>query len=260
MTEITVIMKFVDGIGWLYLNRPKVLNALNTDMLVELTKALGDLEANHDVRAVIITGMGRAFCAGADIRWLSGLTVKELGIFQRTFHTLLEKLEKTSLPVVAAVNGPALGGGFELLLATDFVIAADTASFGLPEVKIGLIPGAGGTQRLVRAVGRLRAKQVVCLGEPITAAQAAEWGLARVVPADQVLVEAGQLVARLAALAPNAVAVTKRTVNVGVEMPLREALEWEIELLQNLYASETTIAQLQYFLQRLGGKQDRANR
>jgi len=202
-----------DGIGLLTLNRPEALNALNSALIADL-HALLDAESDADLRALVITGSGdRAFAAGADITEMAGMTAAEAGEFSATGQRALLRLETLSYPTIAAVKGFALGGGCELAMACDLILATPTAVLGQPEVKLGVIPGFGGTQRMARRVGRQRALELMLTGRNVKAPEAAAMGLVLRVVEDEDVVEAAlALGARIAKNGPAAVALVKRCV------------------------------------------------
>lgn len=203
------------------LNRPKTLNALSNATFAELGRALDELGAADDVRAIIITGSGtRAFAAGADISELEKLeTAQEGSEHSGSAHRLLSKMSDLPKPIIMAVNGYALGGGCELAMAGDIILASDNARFGQPEVNLGIIPGFGGTQRLPRLVGRTRALEMIFTGEHVTADEALRLGLVnRVVPREELLSTAKQLAKTIAEKAPLAIALAKRAVYEGLEV------------------------------------------
>jgi len=212
------------------LNRPKVLNALNHKLMAELDAALDELGADDGVRAVVLTGAGdRAFAAGADIGEFNALPSASVAAkFSRRGQAVLNKLERLPKPVIAAINGFALGGGCELAMACDVRIAADTARLGQPEINLGIIPGYGGTQRLLRLVGRGAAKLLCLTGDQITAVEALRLGLVdKVVPAADLQAEVEALVVKLAGKAPVAAAAIKQAINVGSEGSLADGLAFE---------------------------------
>jgi enoyl-CoA hydratase len=218
------------------------LNALDAQTFQDLLVTLDSLEADHEIGVLILTGRGRAFVAGADITGYIDRTVLEYVNFQRLGRLVYDRLERLRQPVIAAVNGYALGGGFELVLVADLVVAADTATFGLPEAKLGLLPGGGGTQRLPRLVGRNKAKELLMTADFITAAEARELGLVnRVVPAEELLPAAHTLADRILQRAPLAVEMAKQLVNDGMEASLATAITQEMGMTATLYA--TTDAQ-----------------
>jgi enoyl-CoA hydratase len=214
-------------IAWLTLQRPDKLNALSPDLLAQGVDAVRAVAADDSVRVLILNGAGRAFCAGADLSAMQNLRPADA---QRRFGSggLWQLLEDLPQPTIAAVHGYCFGGGCELALACDFRLAADNARFGQPEIKVGLIPGAGGTQRLPRLVGMTKAKELVLLGEPIDAAEAFRIGLVnRVVAAEQLAEEARRLALKLAELPPLGVRTAKHVMNRGRDLDLPTALEIE---------------------------------
>lgn len=219
-----------DKIAIVTINRPKVLNALNGATVCELDDIFVELAADPEVGAVLLTGAGeKAFVAGADISEFNELvSAREAAEYALRGQAVLSRIESLPKPVIAAINGFALGGGCELAMACDIRLAADTARLGQPEINLGIIPGYGGTQRLARLVGRGRAKLLCMLGDPIDAAEALRIGLVdRVVPAADLMDEAKQLARRLAGKAPVALALIKRAINVGLEGSLAEGLAYE---------------------------------
>lgn len=223
------------------INRPKVLNALSTDTLRELGTALGEMEGDPEVGAIVLTGTGdRAFVAGADISQFEDLSsAGEASQFALQGQAVLNKLESLPQPVIAAINGYALGGGCELAMACDIRLAADTARFGQPEINLGIIPGFGGTQRLPRIVGQSRAKLLCMTGEPIDADEALQVGLVdRVVPAADLLDEAQGLAQKLCSQAPAALALIKRAINGGLGGSLSEGLAYEAALFGLVFDTE----------------------
>ena len=213
-------------------NRPKVLNALSGVTVVELSRAFDGLKADAAVRAVVLTGVGdRAFIAGADIAELAEMTPADAQLMARRGQTLADLIEQLGKPVVAAINGYALGGGCEIAMACTLRVAAETAKMGQPEIKLGLIPGYGGTQRLPRLVGRGRALELILTGDPIAADEAWRIGLVnRVVPAADVREAAHALAATLAERAPLAVRAILDAVHGGLEVGQRDGCELEAGL------------------------------
>jgi enoyl-CoA hydratase len=214
------------------INRPKVLNALNTQTLDELRRAMLDAKQDDGVRVVILTGAGdKSFVAGADIKELAAQSPvggREHALAGQRVFDLVETIGK---PVIAAINGYALGGGCELAMACTLRLAAETAKLGQPEVALGLIPGYAGTQRLPRLVGKGRAMEMILTGAPITAAEALRIGLVnRVVPAADLMTEARALAGKLAALAPIAMRYIINAINAGTEMAFAEACQYEATL------------------------------
>ena len=219
-----------DSVAVITINRPKVLNALSQRTLQEIRQAVEEIENDGAIRVLIITGSGdRAFAAGADIAELQALETAQDGFEHSSrSHQLLFKLHELAQPVIMAVNGYALGGGCELAMAGDIIIASENARFGQPEINLGIIPGFGGTQRLPRLVGRTRALELILTGDHITAQRALELGLVnRVVPQQELLPTAEALAAKIADKAPLAVALAKRAVYEGLEMSPRAGNEAE---------------------------------
>jgi enoyl-CoA hydratase len=217
-----------DGVAWITLNRPDKLNALNREVFAELGRALDRLEASSAVSVGVLHGAGRAFAAGADIEDYVDISVHDYRAFMDVGRAVTDRVASLRTPVIAAVQGFALGGGFELVLACDLVIAADNARFGLPESKLGLVPGGGATQRLPRLVGRLRATELMITGRFLTADEALAWGVVnRVVPKGELIAGAEELAAAVVAQAPEAVSVIKRIVREGADAPLATALSLE---------------------------------
>jgi len=225
-----VLVESTDHIAVLTINRPQVLNALDLPTLLELEVAFERLQRDDDVRVIIFTGAGdRAFVAGGDIEDLNSRSgLAHYREFAEVIHRVFRRIEICDKPTIAAVNGYALGGGTELILATDIRILADTARLGLPEITLGLFPGAGGTQRIIRQVPPCRAKEIMFTGEQISAAEAVAIGLAnKVVPKESVLTEARGLAAKIAAKSPLVLKLLKRTLINGADMPLSAALPYE---------------------------------
>lgn len=226
MTNNTVLSRYANGVTTLTINRPEKLNALNAQLISALQAAFDKAAADPDTRVVILTGAGdKAFVAGADIAELSGLDGQQARAFVERGHALMGQIERLGKPVIAAINGFALGGGCELALACTLRIASDNAMLGLPEVKLGLIPGYGGTQRLSRIVGRGRALHMMLTGDPISASEAKAAGLITgLVPAQDLAAESGKLAARLAAGAPLAMRAIMDSVHDGADLTFDEAI------------------------------------
>jgi enoyl-CoA hydratase/carnithine racemase len=225
-------------LAFLTLNRPAKLNALSPDVFRLLDAALARLEASSTAQVAILHGAGRAFAAGADIEHYVGLTLGEYSAFERLARVVYDRLAACPKPVIAAVQGYALGGGFELLLACDMVVAASNARMGLPEAKLGLLPGGGGTQRLPRLIGRVRANELLMSARFLGAEEALAWGLVnRVVAPEALLAEARALAESLLPQAPLALRMAKRLVAEGLEMPLAAALSYEQDATATLYVT-----------------------
>ena len=217
----------IAGVALLTIDRPRALNALDFATIAALVDRLEALDADPDCRAIVITGAGeRAFAAGADIRELAVQTPTTL-TSDNHFHRW-ERIARIRKPLIAAVRGAALGGGCELAMTCDMIVASDDATFGQPEIKLGVMPGAGGTQRLTRAIGKARAMELVLTGRPMSAAEAFLAGLVtRVAPSNDVLANALGLAAQIAAMAPLAVIAAKEAVTRAAELPLSAGLEFE---------------------------------
>ena len=218
-----------DAVATIQLHRPEKKNSLNAAMREDLAGVLRDLGRKSAIRAVVITGSDEIFCAGADIGEMAGPAGAESSYrHAREFQVLFDQVESLPQPVIAAVSGYALGGGCELALAADFRIAAETARFGLPEIKIGAFPGGGGTQRLARLIGSAKAKEMILIGDPITAEEARAIGLViKVVSPNRCLAEAMVLAYRLAALPPLALQAAKMLINRSHDVDLATGLEFE---------------------------------
>ncbi len=236
-------------IALIELNRPKELNALNLQLMQELKEALRDLDNDENVRVIIITGNERAFAAGADIKQMAGKTaIDMLNIDQ--FSTW-DQIRKTKKPLIAAVSGFALGGGCELAMTCDMIIASETAKFGQPEIKIGVMPGAGGTQRLTKAVGKAKAMEMVLTGDFIDAHEAQRYGLVnRVVPVEMYLHEAETLAGKIAAMSPVAAKLAKESVNRAFETHLDEGLNFERKNFYLTFASEDQTEGMNAFIEK----------
>jgi enoyl-CoA hydratase len=238
----------VEGVALVTLDRPDVLNAIDTETLRQLVEALERLDAKPDCRAIVLTGAGsRAFAAGADIREMAQATPVSLSV-EGTFPRW-DRLREIRSPLIAAVRGYALGGGCELAMACDVVICGDDAVFGQPEVRIGVMPGAGGTQRLVRAIGKSRAMEMILTGRTMPAREAEAHGLvSRVVAAEETLSVALALAAEIAALPPLAVRSAKASVNRAFELSLGAGLEAERQAFFLLFATEDQAEGMRAFL------------
>ena len=231
------------------LNRPKQLNALNGAVMDALCATLEELDRDDAVRAIVVTGNERAFAAGADIGEMAGATPIEMLLTNRIGQW--DRIRKITKPVIAAVNGWALGGGCELAMTLDLIVAGEGAKFGQPEISIGVIPGAGGTQRLTRAIGKSKAMRMVLTGEPITAREAEAAGLVALLTQDEVVVDdALALAAKVAEKSPIALRLAKEAVNAAYEMSLTDALAHERRLFYLLFASEDQKEGMAAFLEK----------
>jgi enoyl-CoA hydratase len=235
MTYTTLKVEDRGPIRIVTIDRPEALNALNLEVLEELTHLL-EATAESEARAMLLTGAGRAFVAGADIAAMADMSPDAALRFAGRGDAIGEMLQALPIPTCAAVNGFALGGGCELALACDFIYASETAKFGQPEVKLGVIPGFGGTQRMLRRVGIARALELCVTGDMIRADEALRIGLAnRVVAQDQLLDTCLALVANVAKMGPLAVAAAKRVIHRGAELPLGAANSLEVETFASLF-------------------------
>jgi enoyl-CoA hydratase len=232
-----IIVETRGRVGLITLNRPKALNALNSDLMRELTDALAAFDADDKVGCIVITGSEKAFAAGADIKEMQNKTFMEA--YKGDFLTSWDKVSQTRKPVIAAVAGYALGGGCELAMMCDFIIAADTAKFGQPEITLGVMPGAGGTQRLTRFVGKSKAMDMVLTGRMMDAAEAERSGLvSRVVPAASLLEEAMKAADKIAGFSLPIAMMAKETVNRAYETTLSEGIRFERRLFHSMFGTE----------------------
>ncbi len=242
-----------DGaVGVLKINRPRSLNALNPATLHEIAACLEAVCQAQTVRCLIITGEGdRAFVAGADIAAMVTMNALEGKQFSALGLSVLRRLEELPIPVIAAVNGFALGGGTELALACDLIIATEKAKFGQPEINLGVIPGFGGTQRLARRIGLPRARELIYSGEMIDAETALRYGLVnKVVPSADLMTEAKQLANKLAAKPPIAIRQAKAAINAGIDMDLHNACRFENEAFALTFATEDKAEGMRAFLEK----------
>ncbi len=238
----TLLLSRPDGhVLTVTLNRPAAANALNTRMGQELVQLFESVAADMpDVRCLVLTGAGdKAFCAGGDLKERRGMTDAAWAAQHVIFERMARALLDCPLPLIGAVNGAAYGGGCEIAGLCDFLYAADTARFALTEVTLGIMPGAGGTQTLPRAVGERRAKELILTGRPFSAAQAAEWGLVnQVFPAGELLAQAVATAGAIAANAPIGVRQAKQSIHRGLQMSLRDGLAFEIEAYNRMVPTE----------------------
>ena len=238
MTHILLEKK--DHVAIATVNRPKALNALNSEVLTDLNPLLDEIAADPEIRVLVLTGSGeKAFVAGADIGELSTLTKAEGEAFGKKGNDVFRRIETLPIPVIAAVNGYALGGGCELSMACDIRIASDTAVFGQPETGLGITPGFGGTQRLARLIGPGMAKQLIYSARNIKADEALRIGLVNAVyPAEELMAAAEKLAETIARNAPIAVRACKKAINEGLEQPMDEAIVLEEKLFGSCFETE----------------------
>jgi len=245
----TILTEIRGRVGLVRLNRPKALNALNNQLLTELMDALAAFDADKAIGALVITGDERAFAAGADIKEMAGDSA--VSMLKRDHVAPFDRMRLIKKPVIAAVSGYCLGGGNELAMSCDMIVASETARFGQPEINIGVIPGAGGTQRLTRAVGKALAMEMVLNNRTLTAAEALHHGLVnRVVPVERYLDEALQLASEIAGRAPLAVRLGKEAVNHAFESFLSDGLADERRAFYFLFASTDQKEGMQAFVEK----------
>jgi enoyl-CoA hydratase len=226
-----------DGIGVIYLNRPEALNALNTELMEELSNQIVEWDNDNEIKCIVLTGSEKVFAAGADIKQMAGKGAIDMLIIDQ--FTKWDKIKRCKKPLVAGVSGFALGGGCELVMHCDMIVASETAQFGQPEIKIGVMPGAGGTQRLTRAIGKARAMEMVLTGKFITADEALNYGLInKVVPVEIYLQETLKLAKQVASMPPVAVRLAKEAVLKSFETSLEEGLIFERKNFYLLFASD----------------------
>ncbi|MEP9352863.1 enoyl-CoA hydratase [Xanthobacter sp. KR7-65] len=235
MAYETILVEQHDRVGLIRLNRPQALNALNAQLIDELNAALDGFERDPGIGAIVLTGSEKAFAAGADIKQMQNFTYP--GTYLDDYITSWERLSRARKPVIAAVAGFALGGGCELAMMCDFILAADTAKFGQPEIKLGVMPGSGGTQRLTRFVGKSKAMEMCLTGRMMDAAEAERAGLvSRVVPAAELVEEALKVAATIAGMSLTVAMQTKESVNRSYETTLAEGIRFERRVFQAQFA------------------------
>ena len=236
-------------VGIVTLNRPKVLNALSHELMAELVEALEQFDRDDKIRAIVLHGSERAFAAGADIKEMAYETT--VSIMLKDQFATWDRVKNIKKPIIAAVSGFALGGGCELAMSCDIIIASETAQFGQPEINIGVIPGAGGTQRLTRAVGKYKAMEMILTGRSITANEAHAWGLVnRVVPVELYLDEAKALAKEIAKKPPLAVRLAKDSVMKTFDAPISEGLQFERKNFYALFSSEDQKEGMKAFMEK----------
>ena len=252
MAEVNVRVEVQGPFATVTVDRPKSLNALDTRTLQELEKAAADLATRDGLRGVILTGAGeKAFVAGADIAAMNGMSADQARHFGALGQRVMDVIAALPVPVVAAVNGFALGGGCELALACDFIYASENARFGLPEVSLGILPGFGGTQRLTRLLGRARAKELIFTGDMIDAARAKEIGLVLdVVPLANLLGHARAVLERIAKKGPLAVRRAKEAIDRGADLELADGLTIERQVFSDLFDSADRREGMKAFLEK----------
>lgn len=252
MAYENILFEIQDGVGLLTFNRPKALNALNPATLEEVSDVIDTVGKDEAVRVLVLTGAGdKAFVAGADISEFPKMNPLQARLFAERGQEVFFKLESLPRPVIACVNGFALGGGCELAMSCDFIYASDKARFGQPEINLGIIPGFGGTQRLSRLVGRAKAKELCMTGEMIDAQQAKELGLAaKVFPADQLVEETLKVARQLALKSPGALRAIKLVTDRGFDVDLKNGCALEAEAFGNAFASQDAKEGVAAFLEK----------
>jgi enoyl-CoA hydratase len=237
MTYETILVETRGRVGLVTLNRPEALNALNSKLMAELAQALDAFEANSSIGCIVITGSEKAFAAGADIKEMQSKTYMQA--YKEDFIGTWDRVARCRKPVIAAVAGFALGGGCELAMMCDIVIAAETAKFGQPEIKLGVMPGAGGTQRLIRCVGKAKAMEMCLTGRVMDAAEAERSGLvSRIVPVDKLLDDAIKTAKTIASMSLPAAMMTKESINRAYETTLAEGIRFERRVFHATFAME----------------------
>jgi enoyl-CoA hydratase len=250
----TILVEQRDAVTLVTLNRPQALNALNSEVLRELILAFAAYDADHSQRCLVLIGSGeKAFAAGADIKEMQPQGFASM--YAANFFAGWEQVTATRKPWIAAVNGFALGGGCEVAMMADFIIAADTAKFGQPEIKLGVTPGMGGSQRLTQAIGKAKAMEMCLTGRMMDAAEAERAGLvAKVVPAAELLDEALKAAVQIASMAPLAAIATKEMVNAAFEMPLNQGIRFERRLFHGLFGTDDQKEGMAAFVEKRPGK------
>jgi len=251
MAYKNIIVEKKDGIETITINRPNVLNALNIETIGELSKAVDELEEDKKMKVAVLTGKGKAFIAGADIKQMKDMSPLEAKEFAEIGHSLLMKIENSRLPFIAAVNGYALGGGCEVMMACDIVIASASAKIGQPEINLGIHPGFGGTQRLPRLVGKAKAKELLLTGDTIGAEEALRIGLVnKVIDNDKLAEETEKLAQKIAAKSSVQTDFIKSLVNKGTDIDLPSACSLEISYFSSSFSTEDQKEGMTAFLEK----------
>ena len=252
MEDKNLLLELKDGVALLTINRPKALNSLNSALLDDLLAAFTELGRDSDVKAVVLTGSGeKAFVAGADIAEMAEMTVQQAKEFSRKGQRLVNLIGQLSKPVIAAVNGFALGGGLEMALACDFAYASENAKVGLPEVTLGILPGFGGTQKLGRLIGRSRANELIFTGKMLNAVEAREWGIVNAVfPTGDLVAKALEIAAKIAGNGLLGVAHAKDAIRSGLDMSEADGLNYESLHFGALFASADQKEGMRAFLEK----------
>ena len=252
MSEELVLFQVEEGTGIIIINRPKALNALNPEVLKALENALEKAETDEKVKVILITGAGdKAFVAGADIAEMSKMSPSQAREFSKLGQRVFRKIEQMEKPVIAVINGYALGGGLELAISCDYILASENAQLGQPEVGLGIFPGFGGTQRLVRILGKLRAKELIFWGERISAQKALEIGLVnQVVPQDKLMEKAKELAQKLMSKGLVAIGLAKLAIERGSELDLDSGLALEQSLFSLCFDTQDQKEGMKAFLEK----------
>ncbi len=252
MGSENLLVDIKDGVALLTINRPKVLNALHTSVIAELQETFEALNDNQAVKVIVVTGSGeKAFVAGADIAEMAVMDAQQALVFARTGQKLVNFIGTMPKPVIAAVNGFALGGGMELALACDFIYASENAKMGLPEVTLGIMPGFGGSQKFSRLLGRSRANELIFTGKMLTAVEAKEWGIVNAVfPLAELVGKALEAAARIAGNGLLGVAHAKEAVRRGLDMAEADGMDYESVLFASLFASRDQKEGMQAFVEK----------
>jgi enoyl-CoA hydratase len=246
-----IIVEIKDNVGLIKMNRPDAMNALNSQTLGDLKEAVSQLKDDDSVRVIVITGEGKAFVAGADIAEMKDMTGEQAEEFSRTGQKVFDRIAKIKKPVIAAVNGFALGGGCELAMACDIRIASEKAKLGQPEVNLGVIPGFAGTQRLSRLVGAAKAKELIFTADMVDAQTALSIGLVnQVVPVEQLMDTCMEMAKKIASKGPKAVKLAKKVINEGVEEKLEKGSEYETQEFGECFASGEAKEGMSAFLEK----------
>ena len=252
MTYETILVEQHGAVSLIRLNRPGSLNALNSRVLAELIAAFAHFDSDDEQRCAILTGSTKAFAAGADIKEMASQSFADM--YAGNFFAGYDRITATRKPWIAAVAGYALGGGCELAMMADFIIAGDNARFGQPEIKLAVTPGMGGSQRLTRAVGKAKAMEMSLTGRMMSAAEAETSGLvARVIPVDELIDEALKIAAEIAAMAPLAAMATKEMVNAAFETTLQQGIVFERRLFHGLFGSQDQKEGMAAFIEKRPG-------
>ena len=249
MTYKTILSEKKERVGLITLNRPEAMNALSSTLMVELMDALRSFDADEHIGAIVIAGNEKVFAPGADISEMAKMSAVEM--LTQSFVEMFDGIREIKKPIIAAVSGYALGGGCELAMSCDMIVASEKAKFGQPEINLGVIPGAGGTQRLTHAVGKAIAMEMVLNARTLSAQEALEFGLVNyVVPVNEYLDKAMKLAKRISVRAPLALRQAKASVNKAYELSLTEALEFERHAFYFLFASEDQNEGMQAFMEK----------